>query len=1843
MSELKSLQAKIAALEEELSTVYEQLEQEKNDIFNSIVETTPTFIAIIQDERFVFVNSTGLKLLQCKKSNEIIDKSLFEVLHPDLHSLIKERLLKLKEQKSNEPLQIKLRTMQGEYITLEASSTSFLFNNKPAGLIAGRDITKELVSTQKIEEEEKLRTLILDSLPELIALYEPDHKIKWMNKTAKDFYDITDDSYIGEYCYKIRFNSDTICKDCPLPTHKSTHHTRIVHDKDIIWKIRHTPLFDTHGNISGYVEHSVDITEVEKRKIESKEAEKNLRESEQRFREIFENSNESIFLLEVTDDMRFRNLDCNTAFEKSTGLKRGDLIGKFTDETVPEEASKKPNEVYRRCVETKEPVIDKEIEIKLPVGSRYYLSSIIPIPDSNGKIYRILGITRDITDRKVMEEALTKRERDFRTLAENAPDPIYRYDRECRRVYVNPVVEKVGKIPIASLLGKTPTDGGLVSSEESLKVLNSLQKVLRTGKRDVIDVLFVFPDGREIWTQNIHVPEFGSDGTVESVLSIGRDITERKQREKYLKDSFNFIEKIINSVPEPIFIKDRQHKFIFSNTAHSKFRGLTHDELINKTDFDLFPAEEAKRFWEDEELIFETGKETKYDDSLEDSDGNLTHIVLRKVVFIGSDGKKYLAGTIHDITERVQAEEILYQREQEFRTLVENSPDTVVRYDINCNRVYFNPAFQKIADLQASDLLGTNPKQLSPLSNDQALMYLDTIKRTIDTSLPQSMELHILNSDSELWYNMKAVPEFDKNGNVVSVLSVARDVTELNKTKKMSEMLSFALNSASDAVFIYESQTINFTYVNGQACRSLGYSQEELVGMSIFDIDPDVTPEILKQYAIDLLAGNASVVESRHKTKEGKIFPVEITSTLYRYDDKAYVMNVVQDISERKKAEIALRENEEKFSTVFKLSPASLSITRLKDNVFLDVNDVFLNDTGLSREEVVGHNQYNVKLGIDINSFEHLRESTYGNGGVQNFEYTYTNKNGKTEYALLSLATITIGGEECILSQTVKITELKFAEKELRRREQEYRTLVENSPDIIVRYDLDYKRVYVNQAYLKISKYSKDELIGRTLEELSPYPPYASMLVRDLISKAISSTTTSIDLLLPDTKGDSWFNIRAVPEFDNQGKIESVMTISRDITELKQKQNELIEAGKKLQESEKRYRLVFENSPVSIWEEDFSEVKVLFDELKSRGVNDIGLYMTENPEVVQKCAELAKIVDVNQSGLVLHKATSKSELMNNLVNTFTPQSFETFKEELIAIWNGKTQMISDTVVKTLTGKLRDVTVYFSVSQGYESSLSKVLVSLIDITERKRVERANRQLSIDLDATLQAIPDMLFEIDSKGVYINVWAKESNHLLLDKEKLIGSSISDVLPQHAAEVAKKTLEETLQNGYSTGNVYYLDFSSGRRWFELSVTLKAEFNVSEEHFIVLARDITDRKKVENKLKVSQERLSKAEIVASIGHVEYNYKNGTSHWSNGTFEILGVADELRDPDMEMFLEMVVHNDDSERVRSAMEESVKKLTKFDEVYRILDFAGNEKIIHSTGQVQIDKDGTPGNFFGIIQDITLMHQLNAQLFAEEEKFRMLAEHSPVGIFISRGKKPVYANRPLMELFEVDSVNSFEFDSLITTIHPEDKAKVRLLKEKLNKGEQFKTPFKLTLRRLIENHVTRYYDVRISSFNIHNVEHLQFIVVDKTEEYENEQIKQQLSASLLYIDQKSKFVNDIETNLKIILSSSSRFEKADFQPIVDILRSYTHVDKDWDVLNTHIENVHPQFIANLKEHNVSLSSNDIKHCVCIRLNLDTKEIARIFNVKPSSVQTSRVRLKKKLQLPETTDLREFILGL
>jgi signal transduction histidine kinase len=169
-----------------------------------------------------------------------------------------------------------------------------------------------------------------------------------------------------------------------------------------------------------------------------------------------------------------------------------------------------------------------------------------------------------------------------------------------------------------------------------------------------------------------------------------------------------------------------------------------------------------------------------------------------------------------------------------------------------------------------------------------------------------------------------------------------------------------------------------------------------------------------------------------------------------------------------------------------------------------------------------------------------------------------------------------------------------------------------------------------------------------------------------------------------------------------------------------------------LYNSEQRYRALFEESPISIWEEDFSLVKQHIDALRTQGVRDFQRYFDTHPQEVDEYASLVRIVDVNKAALKIYRAGKKDDLLKNLRQIFGMESPAGFQEELVAVANGKTTLYRECTDRTLAGDQIDVSLSWLVAPGYENDLARVIVSVVDISERRRSEIERERLIADLE-------------------------------------------------------------------------------------------------------------------------------------------------------------------------------------------------------------------------------------------------------------------------------------------------------------------------------------------------------------------------------------------------------------------------------------------------------------------------------------------------------------------------------
>ncbi len=332
------------------------------------------------------------------------------------------------------------------------------------------------------------------------------------------------------------------------------------------------------------------------------------------------------------------------------------------------------------------------------------------------------------------------------------------------------------------------------------------------------------------------------------------------------------------------------------------------------------------------------------------------------------------------------------------------------------------------------------------------------------------------------------------------------------------------------------------------------------------------------------------------------------------------------------------------------------------------------------------------------------------------------------------------GRLEGIIEASRDITERKQAEEALRESERVFRGFLEQSVDAIMLANEQGVVIQWSKGAEKITGYSRNESIGKPLWDVQfrsaldgfKSTEHYALIKASLQAVLLSGQGTILNRLTEATiqRPDGIRVITQTLTFPIQTHKGFMLgSILRDITERKQ-------AEEAMCASEARYKGLFEDSPFSLWEEDFSLVKQRLDTLREEGITDFEEYFTSHPEAVTECAALIRVLDVNKATVSLFGANRKEDILNGLVERLDGLSPEVFQEELINIAAGKTSFRLEGINKTLDGRLINIDFSWSIAPGYENSLSKVIVSMIEITERKQAEGLIHRHAEELEALVR---------------------------------------------------------------------------------------------------------------------------------------------------------------------------------------------------------------------------------------------------------------------------------------------------------------------------------------------------------------------------------------------------------------------------------------------------------------------------------------------------------------------------
>lgn len=301
--------------------------------------------------------------------------------------------------------------------------------------------------------------------------------------------------------------------------------------------------------------------------------------------------------------------------------------------------------------------------------------------------------------------------------------------------------------------------------------------------------------------------------------------------------------------------------------------------------------------------------------------------------------------------------------------------------------------------------------------------------------------------------------------------------------------------------------------------------------------------------------------------------------------------------------------------------------------------------------------------------------------------------------------------------------------------------------------------INVNDKYCEILGYSKEEFHDKHFA-FTTHPDDKGAIIKhfeNLNSGKIKEDITEKRYITKSGK-TIWVNMNISPLWKKNKKPTSNIISIKDITSKK-------EAQSLIEKSEKRFKTLFENSTLPLWEEDFSGIKKYLEELNLMNQDPEMVYsfLNENPEEVFKCISFLKIIDVNCECLKQYNAKSKKSLIKNLSDLIDISSFDDAKKQLVAISQGDKTFNIDSRIKTMDGEYRDINLRWNVINGYEDSLERIILSTEDITERKATEKFILDSQEKIESIINTIDGIVWEYNLANEKLTFVSKKVESIL------------------------------------------------------------------------------------------------------------------------------------------------------------------------------------------------------------------------------------------------------------------------------------------------------------------------------------------------------------------------------------------------------------------------------------------------------------------------------------------------
>ncbi|MFC2061639.1 PAS domain S-box protein [Elusimicrobiota bacterium] len=637
-------------------------------------------------------------------------------------------------------------------------------------------------------------------------------------------------------------------------------------------------------------------------------------------------------ILKIADDCLIyldkseKIIDINIRAAQVLDMRKDKLIGKYFTELPlfsPEDRSRVISSISKAFT-GESPSISFKVE---NIEKDKFLECTFALMEKDDKAAGVLIIARDITDRKVKEGVIKEKNEMYQALIETSPDSITLLDIHGNFIMVNPkTVEMHGYRKEEDMLGTSAIE--LVVPEEREKAVNKLKEITKKGKKITGEFNVLKKDG-STFTVEVNVSSLRNmKGDPEAIISISRDVTERKKAENLLRKSEELYRTLIETCADSITLSSMDGEMLMANRAAVEMRGYKNEsELLKKNMIDLIAPYEIAKAKNGIENTLKNGKVDHIEYSLLKKDGmEFPADVSVSLIKDEKSAPNAFMAVVRDITERKEAEEILRDSEEKHRMIFENASDIIVYVDRKGKIRNVNKKIEEVLGYKKEEVIGKRFDRLKIYKYGYLTMLkklFEQVTKTLKlTDLLEVELIHRNGSEVVLEVSTKIIRRKDE---IKGFLCIIRDVTERKAIEKAiqesKEMYEGLVKTSPDAVTVTDMRG-KITWVSQRTLEIHGFkSSEEVIGKSAFEfIAPEDHELAARNMEITLREGVIRNCEYNMLKKDGSKFYGALNAALIKDNQNNPVafMATTRDISERKKMEKELMNSLREKSVLYR-------------------------------------------------------------------------------------------------------------------------------------------------------------------------------------------------------------------------------------------------------------------------------------------------------------------------------------------------------------------------------------------------------------------------------------------------------------------------------------------------------------------------------------------------------------------------------------------------------------------------------------------------------------------------------------------------------------------------------------------------------------------------------------------------------------------------------------------------------------------------------------------------------------------------------------------------------------